>query len=241
MDYHIYHLFPKLLNAYGDRGNILTLSFFAKEMGLNPIVHEIDDISQIDWDNLDFVLLGGGFENEIIFVLEKLQPIKDQLRERIIGGLPFLVTTTAYPIIGKTYEDSNHNLHEGLGLLNITVTYQEKTMIGNVLLNNSKFEEVIGFVNHNHVIEHNYETVGYNLLGYGNSRVSREEGLIYNNFIATFMSGPLLALNYNVTLFFLEAFAKKNGIDFHSLKFDLVFEKRTFKEMRKALENRIVR
>ena len=71
MDYHIYHLFPKLLNAYGDRGNILTLSFFAKEMGLNPIVHEIDDISQIDWDNLDFVLLGGGFENEIIFSVYK--------------------------------------------------------------------------------------------------------------------------------------------------------------------------
>ncbi len=239
MDYHIYHLFPKLLNAYGDRGNIITLSFFAKEMGLNPIVHEIDDISQIDWENIDFMLLGGGFENEVALVVQYLQPIKEKLREKIIDGLPFLVTTSSYPVIGKIYEDSYHNINEGLGLLDIQATYQDEAMVGNVLIENSKFDEVIGFVNHYHEVEHNYETLGDVILGFGNTKTNKSEGLIYNNFIATFMSGPLLVMNYKITLFFLEAFAKKNDIDFYSINFDLIFEKRTFLEMSKVLKKQI--
>lgn len=239
MDYHIYHLFPKLLNAYGDRGNIITLRHFAKEMGLNPIVHEVDDVNQIDWEQIDFMLLGGGFENEVALVVEYLKPFKEQLKNKIIDGLCLLVTTSSFPVLGKQYEDSQNNLQEGLDLFDIKATYQDKVMIGNVLVDNSRFEKAIGFVNHFHEIEHDYEIIGDVLLGYGNTLTNKREGLIYKNTIATFMSGPLLAKNYNITLFFLEKFARKNSIDFDINKFDLTFEKRTFKELEIKLRKQI--
>lgn len=236
MDYHIYNLFPNILNAYSDRGNIITLEFFIKEMQVNPIVHNIDDVSQINFDEMDFLMIGGGFEKDVLLVVDLLRPIKDQLKAKIVQGLPVLITTSFYPVIGTSYQTSDNEIVEGLNLVDMVATYQDKAMVSNVLLKSNKFENIIGFTNHKHEVEHNYENLGEVITGYGNTLESKEEGLVYNNMIATFLSGPLLSKNYLVTLFFLEDYAKRNKIDLENINFDVVFEKRTNHEYAKRLK-----
>lgn len=54
------HLYPDLLNLYGDRGNIQCLMKRCQWRGIEAetIAYEIDD--KIDFSKLDIVLLGGG-------------------------------------------------------------------------------------------------------------------------------------------------------------------------------------
>ena len=71
------HLYPDLLNLYGDRGNIQCLMKRCQWRGIEAetIVFELGDA--IDFSNLDIVLLGGGSDREQMLVndeLKKIQP-----------------------------------------------------------------------------------------------------------------------------------------------------------------------
>ena len=58
------HLYPDLLNLYGDRGNIQCLMRRCQWRGIEAetIPFELDD--KIDFSKLDIVLLGGGSDRE---------------------------------------------------------------------------------------------------------------------------------------------------------------------------------
>ncbi len=70
------HLYPDLLNLYGDRGNIQCLMKRCQWRGIEAetIPFELDD--KIDFSKLDIVLLGGGSDREQMIVCEKLQEIQ---------------------------------------------------------------------------------------------------------------------------------------------------------------------
>ena len=66
------HLYPDLLNLYGDRGNIQCLMRRCQWRGIEAetIAFELGD--KIDFSRLDIVLLGGGSDREQMLVCEKL-------------------------------------------------------------------------------------------------------------------------------------------------------------------------
>ena len=74
------HLYPDLLNLYGDRGNIQCLMKRCQWRGIEAetIAYEIDDT--IDFSKLDIVLLGGGSDREQMLVCEKLKTMVWSLR-----------------------------------------------------------------------------------------------------------------------------------------------------------------
>ncbi len=74
------HLYPDLLNLYGDRGNIQCLMKRCLWRGIEAetIAFELDD--KIDFSKLDIVLLGGGSDREQMLVCEKLKEIQKDLR-----------------------------------------------------------------------------------------------------------------------------------------------------------------
>ena len=74
------HLYPDLLNLYGDRGNIQCLMKRCQWRGIEAetIPFELDD--KIDFSKLDIVLLGGGSDREQMIVCEKLQESSRILR-----------------------------------------------------------------------------------------------------------------------------------------------------------------
>lgn len=224
MDYHIYHMFPNLLNLYGDHGNIITLSFFAKKIGLNPVVHEISDVKDIDWDNIDFMLIGGGSDREQGIVTNELIKIKEPLKKAVDNGLPLLAVCGGYQFLGHYYQDSQGNKLPGLGLLDMTTVAQTKErIVENTIVQSPEFGNIVGFVNHAGETFHDLTNIGTSLTGYGNNLSTQNEGVRYNNLIGTYLHGPLLPKNPQLTLFFLEKFLKANNmkIDFSQLDLNL--------------------
>ena len=225
MDYHIYHLFPKLLNLYGDRGNITTLCFFARELGLNPIVHEIDNVVDINWDEVDFMLLGGGSDREQAQVTDQLEKIASQLKMAIDKGLAVLAVCGGYQFLGKYYQDQNGNKLMGLGIFDFyTIGQSKERLIGNTVVETEQFDKIIGFVNHAGETFGKVSPLGQVSQGYGNNLKSKDEGIFYHNLIGTYLHGPLLPRNPQLTLFFLEAFLKKNNRQYDLSKLDLSLE-----------------
>ena len=75
------HLYPDLLNLYGDRGNIQCLRKRLEWRGMEAEVREFLLEDSIPFQELDIVLLGGGSDREQMIVCQKLQGIqKDKFK-----------------------------------------------------------------------------------------------------------------------------------------------------------------
>ena len=64
MKLKIGHLYPDLLNLYGDRGNIQCLRKRLEWRGIKAEVAAYPSGSSIDFESLDLILLGGGSDRE---------------------------------------------------------------------------------------------------------------------------------------------------------------------------------
>ena len=77
MELTIGHLYPDLLNLYGDRGNIRCMVKRLNWRGIDAHVKEFQLHDPIDFNSLDIVLLGGGSDREQKLVCEELSQIRD--------------------------------------------------------------------------------------------------------------------------------------------------------------------
>ena len=84
MDLNICHLYPDLLNVYGDVGNILILKHRAELRGIkvNILNNSLNDA--FDVDNYDIVLFGGGQDFEQSIVSNDLSGAKKDALEKYI-------------------------------------------------------------------------------------------------------------------------------------------------------------
>ena len=67
------HLYPDLLNLYGDRGNIQCMRKRLEWRGFEAEVREFQLDDRIDFTALDIVLLGGGSDREQMLVCSQLK------------------------------------------------------------------------------------------------------------------------------------------------------------------------
>ena len=74
------HLYPDLLNLYGDRGNIACMMKRCLWRGIQAETIEFNTGDEIDFSKLDIVLLGGGSDREQMIVCEKLQEIQPDFK-----------------------------------------------------------------------------------------------------------------------------------------------------------------
>ena len=79
------HLYPDLLNLYGDRGNIACLMKRCIWRGIEAETIEFNTGDQIDFSKLDIVLLGGGSDREQAIVCKSLLEIQRLCRRRRCG------------------------------------------------------------------------------------------------------------------------------------------------------------
>ena len=70
------HLYPDLLNLYGDRGNIACMMQRCIWRGIEAETKEFNLGDKIDFSEVDIVLLGGGSDREQMIVCQKLQEIR---------------------------------------------------------------------------------------------------------------------------------------------------------------------
>lgn len=190
------HLYPDLLNLYGDRGNIQCLMKRCQWRGIEAetIAYELDDT--IDFSKLDIVLLGGGSDREQMLVCEKLQSIQPQFKEYVEAGGVVIAICGGYQLLGKYYKTDQGTM-KGLDLVDLYTEQGEGRLISNIILKSELFDmPIVGFENHGGRtnIGQN-QPLGKVLYGSGNDGVTGYEGVVYKNVIGTYLHGPLLPKN----------------------------------------------
>ena len=78
------HLYPDLLNLYGDRGNIACMEQRCRWRGIDAETIEFNTGDVIDFSKLDIVLLGGGSDREQAIVCKNLLEIREDFQQYVL-------------------------------------------------------------------------------------------------------------------------------------------------------------
>ncbi|MDO5541510.1 MAG: glutamine amidotransferase [Eubacteriales bacterium] len=214
MNLTIGHLYPDLLNLYGDRGNIQCMMKRCqwRGIGAETIIFEIDD--EIDFSKLDIVLLGGGSDREQMLVCDRLKSIRKDFKEYVENNGVVIAVCGGFQLLGNYYATAD-GVIEGLGIVDLeTDRGTDYRLIDNIVLKSDLFSmPVVGFENHGGRTNiKNNKPFGKVIYGSGNDGKSGYEGVIYKNVIGTYLHGPLLPKNPQVCDYLIQkALERKYG------------------------------
>lgn len=198
MELTICHLYPDLLNVYGDVGNVLILKHRASLRGIDVNIVNSSLNDTLDKDNIDIIFFGGGQDYEQSIVSNDLNTIKkDDIKEYIEDGKVFLAICGGYQLLGKYYTAPNGEKINGLGILNIYTEGGDARFIGNTEIYNESFDETyVGFENHSgRTYINDHTPLGKCIHGYGNNGQDGYEGCIYKNTFGSYFHGSFLSKN----------------------------------------------
>ena len=220
MKIKILHLYPDLLNLYGDKGNIECLRHRLVWRGIDAEVEVCtSDNNEADITSADIIFLGGGSDKEQKLAAEKLIAHKDAIKEYAENDGVILAVCGGYQLLGNYYKMKDATL-SGLEILDIYTEQGEKRLIGNITLQSDIIDStIVGFENHGGRTygSEKYQPLGKVITGYGNSDAKDYEGIVYKNIIATYLHGPLLPKNPKLCDYVLEKALRKKYPEFQGL------------------------
>lgn len=206
MEIKIAHLYPKLLNIYGDGGNILTLKKRCEWRNIRVIIEEINIGDSLSEHDLYFI--GGGQDTQQIEVSKELQRHKEFLTAERDRGAVFLGICGGYQLMGHYYQPHNGEKLEGISLLDAYTIAGNKRFIGNVTVQTDIVSPntLVGFENHSGLtyLQGDTKPIGTMLTGHGNNGVDKTEGARYKNVFGTYMHGSFLPKNAHFADYLLE-------------------------------------
>lgn len=193
------HLYPDLLNLYGDRGNIQCMMKRCEWRGIEAETIEYGLEDKVDFSKLDIVLLGGGSDREQMIVCRRLQQIREDFEAYVESDGVVIAVCGGYQLLGHYYQTDQGKM-EGLHLVDMYTEQKPGRLIDNIVLKSEIFDmPVVGFENHGGRTKiGNNKAFGKVLYGSGNDGESGYEGVIYKNVIGTYLHGPLLPKNPQV-------------------------------------------
>lgn len=198
MELNICHMYPDLLNVYGDVGNILILKYRSENRGIKTNIFNVSINDDFDSSKYDIVFFGGGQDYEQSIVSKDLMKNKKvEIKKYIESNKVFLSICGGYQLLGKYYVTPSGEELEGLSALDIYTKSGNKRFIGNTIIYNKEFDETyVGFENHSgKTYIGNLKPLGEVLAGYGNNGEDGYEGCIYKNTYCTYFHGSLLSKN----------------------------------------------
>lgn len=196
MELKIAHLYPELLNLYGDRGNIISLKKRAEWRNIDVQVREYTLNDKIDFENIDILFIGGGSDREQLLVCERLKEIKDEFKQYVENNGVVTAICGGYQLLGSYYKMKDETI-QGLEILDIYTESGEGRLIDNVVIQTDFLDRpVVGFENHGgRTFINNHNSFGKVVYGNGNNGTDGMEGVLYKNVIGTYLHGPLLPKN----------------------------------------------
>ncbi len=201
----IAHLYPDLLNLYGDGGNVRILEQRLRWRGVPVEVRRINHGQAADLSDVDLVFLGGGPDREQRLASVELMRMRDDLKAYVEAGGVMLAICGGYQILGYEWLLGDEVV-KGLGIVDMTTERPGTSadrLIDNIVLRSPSVEApIVGYENHagrTHLgagVQPFGEVVSS--AGHGNNDDDRLDGVRYKNVIGTYLHGPLLAKNPGV-------------------------------------------
>lgn len=194
----IAHLYPDMLNLYGDRGNIIVLTGRMRARGIDVQTEQITMGKAFNADDYDIFFIGGGQDFEQDVLLDDLTKGKDvQINKAIHSGRVMLAICGGYQMLGKYYKTYDGKILQYMGALDFYTEGREERMIGNYAYKTKEGIEVVGFENHSGrtYLGKNTEPLGRVIKGYGNNGEDGTEGVRFLNTFGTYSHGPVLPKN----------------------------------------------
>ncbi len=242
MELNICHLYPDILNLYGDRGNIIAMRHRLEARGVKVEIMECSIGEPFDIGKNDIFFIGGGqdFEQEVL--LRDLASGKgNSLKSAVEDGKTFLAICGGYQILGQYYKTWDGVQMDFIGAINIHTEGVQTRMIGNYMFRTtpgSGDTVVVGFENHSGktYLGEGVAPLGTVIKGYGNNGEDKTEGARYRNVFATYSHGSLLPKNPELCDFILEtAIERKYGEKIKLEPVDDAIENAAHEYMRKRL------
>ncbi|SHF53730.1 hypothetical protein SAMN02745133_02916 [Desulforamulus putei DSM 12395] len=210
------HLYPDLLNLYGDRGNVIAFVQRCRWRGIPVEVLEVNVEQPVNFADIDFLFLGGGSDREQNLMADDLLKRKDSLKEAIENGLVALAICGGYQMLGRYYLTHEGQRIPGLGILDLYTRAGHKRLIGNIVIEmtiDGEPVKVVGFENHSgQTFIGNLNPLGRVLAGFGNNGQDSLEGVRYKNVFCSYLHGPLLPKNYRLTDLLISLALQRRGL-----------------------------
>jgi hypothetical protein len=227
----IVHLFPDLLNVYGDAGNVRTLVVRAEVRGIRAELSEVRAGSR-GIPPADILLIGGGQDREQRAVARELAEHGSAIRDQIAEGASLLAVCGGFQNLGWWYRTSAGETIAGPGILDIRTEAGPGRMVGPVVAAMrggpgawSGRDEVVGFENHagRTWLGPAAQPLALVDIGHGNNGQDGTEGLLAlpgegrtaGLRIGTYLHGPLLPRNPHIADALIAAGLARGGARVH--------------------------
>ena len=131
MELRVCHLYPDVLNLYGDRGNVLCIKKRLEWRGIGCTVTELPIGERRALGSFDLFFVGGGQDFEQGLLLEDLRGGKGaEIRAAAEDGAAFLCVCGGYQLMGHYYDTASGVRCAGVDVLDLTTEGAEERMIG---------------------------------------------------------------------------------------------------------------
>ena len=194
------HLYPKQMNLYGDRGNILCLRRRCAARGIDLAVDELEIGDPLDPATCDLIFIGGAQDREQQRVAADLLAAKGEaLRRAVDAGVVALAVCGGYQLLGRYYRPAAGEDLPGLGIFDAWTEHPgpgAKRFIGNVVVR-WQGATLVGFENHGGrtFLGAEARPLARVIAGYGNNGRDGTEGAVQANAFGTYLHGSLLPKN----------------------------------------------
>ena len=200
MELKICHLYPDVLNLYGDRGNIICMEKRLSWRGIGVETGGGSIGEKLAASAFDLFFIGGGqdFEQEVL-----LRDLAGEKTREICAAIedekPFLAICGGYQMLGQYYRTWDGVQCDFTGALDLHTIGSKDRMIGNYAFSCDAIggETVVGFENHSGktYLGSGMQPMGKVLAGFGNNGSDGTEGVHYKNVFGTYSHGCLLPKN----------------------------------------------
>ena len=212
MKIKLLHIYPELLNLYGEYANLSILSKYLTEEGADVEIISVSPGEHIP-EGADLVYIGSGTESASFRALDALKSESEALRSYYEGGTPILATGNSFELFGKTVNDDKLGKMEGLSFFDFSVERtHKKRFLGDAVLSCALIpEKIIGFVNKCSTVNGVSSPLFSVEMGLGNNNSDPAEGMTENHFYGTSLIGPLLVRNPSFCRYIMDLIYRIKG------------------------------
>jgi lipid II isoglutaminyl synthase (glutamine-hydrolysing) len=193
------HLYPDVMNIYGDRGNVIALRYRCEARGIVLGVVDVNIGDPFEPYEFDLVLIGGGQDREQRRIADDLVARGPALKAAIDDGMAALAVCGGFQLFGQRYIDHDGGIIPGIGIFDIETRHPgplADRCIGDIVIA-TEFGDLVGFENHGGrtYLGPEQPPLGTVRRGFGNNAEDGGEGARYRNAYGTYLHGSLLPKN----------------------------------------------